>query len=210
MATTSALQAVRKFRLHEIKGLQSHITRLGPLPPPPKGSLEDAVSLPNPFVPHLNTKTGRWAPPKYSLRRQAELIKKAKLAGPEAIAALPPGPKLHRPGMVAAQLQAKQPDATTEGAEVEPDATLAVAVNWIGKFEPAKVRKGARVPLYENKKRMFKGHKWERTKDRRLNHRIMLMRDMDKRIHAYKRYWHEKKPNPLKANKNPKNKRLPF
>lgn len=32
----------------------------------------------NPFLPHKNPKTGKWHPPIYSLRRQAELVKLAK------------------------------------------------------------------------------------------------------------------------------------
>jgi large subunit ribosomal protein L25 len=183
MATTSAVQAVRKFRLHELKGLSGHIARNGPLPSPPPGSRANAVSLPNPFVPQLNPKTGRWAPAKYSLRRQADLIKKARLAGPQAVAALPPGPKMQRPVEVARQLKA---NATTE-AQAEESVVLAFSVNWIGKFTPAKVsKKAARVPLYENKKRMFKGHKWERVKERRIHYKFNLLRDMNKRIHIYK------------------------
>ncbi|THV00706.1 hypothetical protein K435DRAFT_963867 [Dendrothele bispora CBS 962.96] len=201
----SALQAIRKFRLHELKGLQAHIARNGPLPQAPPS--KHAIALPNPFVPHLNPQTKRWTPPKYSLRRQAELIKKARLTGPEAVAALPPGPKMHRPGVVAKELRANQPKDATN---VEEDEALAFKVNWVGKFTPEKVKSSAaRVPLYENKKRMFKGHKWERTKERRMNHRYMLLRDMAKRVKAYKEYNHKRKPDPLKPTRSTKAK-LPF
>ncbi|KAK7462705.1 hypothetical protein VKT23_007293 [Stygiomarasmius scandens] len=201
----SALQAVRKFRLHELKGLQAHIARHGPLSQATPSS-SDALALPNPFVAHLNPKTGRWAPPKYSLRRQAELIKKAKLAGVDAVAALPPGPKMQRPGEVAKELKAKQ---QTE-AEQEQDEVLSFQVDWVGKFTPDNVQAtAARVPLYENKKRMFKGHKWERVKERRINHRHMLMKDMMRRVKSYKEYNHKRKPNPLKPTRSTKAK-LPF
>lgn len=45
----------------------------------------------NPFAPHKNTKTGRWHPPLYSLRRQAELVKMAKEHGVDDL--LPASPK---------------------------------------------------------------------------------------------------------------------
>lgn len=37
----------------------------------------------NPFMPHKNPSTGRWNPPIYSLRRQAELVKMARSHGVE-------------------------------------------------------------------------------------------------------------------------------
>src|ERR1700679_3695909 len=46
----------------------------------------------NPFVPHKNLESGRWAPPRYSLRRQADLIKHARASG--TLHLLPPGPKM--------------------------------------------------------------------------------------------------------------------
>jgi len=48
-------------------------------------------SYTNPFSPHKNTKTGRWHPPVYSLRRQAELVKLAKEHGVDDL--LPATPK---------------------------------------------------------------------------------------------------------------------
>ena len=50
----------------------------------------DSTKL-NPFVPHKHPATGRWHPPIYSLRRQAELVKLAKINGIEEL--LPYGPK---------------------------------------------------------------------------------------------------------------------
>ena len=38
----------------------------------------DRIQKLNPFTPHKHPKTGRWHPPIYSLRRQAELVKMAR------------------------------------------------------------------------------------------------------------------------------------
>ena len=46
----------------------------------------------NPFQPHKNPRTGRWHPPIYSLRRQAELVKLARNHGVEEL--LPHSQKL--------------------------------------------------------------------------------------------------------------------
>ena len=40
--------------------------------------------------------------------------------------------------------------------------------------------------LYAGKKRIFKGHKWERVKAHRERRRNTLMRDMAKRVYNYK------------------------
>ena len=40
--------------------------------------------------------------------------------------------------------------------------------------------------LYAGKKRMFKGHKWERVKAHRERRQNILMRDMAKRVYNYK------------------------
>ena len=41
--------------------------------------------------------------------------------------------------------------------------------------------------LYAGKKRMFKGHKWERVKARRERRQNILMRDMANRVFNYKK-----------------------
>ncbi|KAK7020196.1 hypothetical protein VNI00_017809 [Paramarasmius palmivorus] len=188
--SAAAARAIAKFRFHELKGLESHIARHGPLPPKEPTSTAQGIRLPNPFLPHRNPKTGRWAPPKYSLRRQAELIKKAKETN--TLHLLPPGPKLHEPQVLAEVLRAKAGQESQTESEKAPELPeklklLAFEVDWVGKFMPEQKGEGAqRVPLYAEKKRMFKGHKWERTKDKREAHRAMLLRDMDKRIRSYK------------------------
>ncbi|VDB88770.1 unnamed protein product [Peniophora sp. CBMAI 1063] len=87
-ARKSALDAVKRFRARELAAL----TKSTPLPLPSQPSAESAASaLHNPFVPHKNPVTGRWAPPKYSLRQQAKLVKQAKVSG--TLHLLPPGLK---------------------------------------------------------------------------------------------------------------------
>jgi hypothetical protein len=88
----SALQAIKRFRLYELHGLQAHVERYGPSAKPSIESSHKttspntrALALPNPFLPHLNPKTGWWAPAQYSLRRQAELIKKVKMSNTLAL-----------------------------------------------------------------------------------------------------------------------------
>ncbi|KIK68687.1 hypothetical protein GYMLUDRAFT_237700 [Collybiopsis luxurians FD-317 M1] len=200
MSATAAVQALKKFRLHELKGLQGHIARHGPLPQSENPT--SSVQLPNPFLPHRNPKTGRWEPPKYSLRRQAELIKKAKATN--NLNLLPPGPKLTAPAAAALTEKLDASVGSSQKMNVV-DEVLAFPVDWVGKFEP----KPKAPSLYAGKKRMFKGHKWERVKDRRASHRFMLLRDMDKRVARYKRMHSKRRPDPLKPTKKWSTK-LPF
>jgi large subunit ribosomal protein L25 len=60
-------------------------------------------------------------------------------------------------------------------------------VEWTGTVRERNVA-GADVGnrLYAGKKRMFKGHKWERMRERRVGRTEMLLRDMDKRIERFK------------------------
>lgn len=131
----------------------------------------------NPFLPFHNPQTGRWAPPKYSLRRQAELIKKAKLTG--TLDKLPPGPKFqHSTTLPTASEASKEDDYWTAPIEwvpemhVKPDSAPGANI-------------GAR--LYAGKKRMFKGHKWERVRSKKLAHRNDLMRNMRLRVRNFKK-----------------------
>ena len=62
-----------------------------------------------------------------------------------------------------------------------------IPVEWTGKVRERNVA-GADVGnrLYAGKKRMFKGHKWERMRERRVGRTKMLLRDMDERIQRFK------------------------
>ena len=61
-------------------------------------------------------------------------------------------------------------------------------IEWVGEVKERKVP-GAEISnwLYAGKKRMFKGHKWERVAEKKALKRRMLMRDMAKCIQHYKR-----------------------
>jgi large subunit ribosomal protein L25 len=200
----------------------------------------------NPFVPHKNTESGRWAPPRYSLRRQADLIKHARASG--TLHLLPPGPKMNSAQLLAAAAAAttsscsvfgnahveenavvgsglvslrrgKKVRGPEEGQKLRPanwqEAAVAEAVvvegeargdvpapgqdalvtqgewtrpvEWVGTVRERNVA-GADVGnrLYAGKKRMFKGHKWERVRERRVARTNILLRDMDKRIQRFK------------------------
>ncbi|KZV72760.1 hypothetical protein PENSPDRAFT_733376 [Peniophora sp. CONT] len=87
-ARKSALDAVKRFRARELGAL----TKPTPHPLPTQPTTDSATSaLRNPFVPYKNPATGRWAPPKYSLRQQAKLVQQAKESG--TLHLLPPGLK---------------------------------------------------------------------------------------------------------------------
>jgi len=210
-----------------------------------------AVVLNNPFVPHKNPKSGRWAPPKYSLRRQADLIKHARKSG--MLHLLPLGPKMGETQLAAATAPAVEApavgpsaaeeqavtsasgllgvrreqggqEAAAEGQDPKDAATAAAdandvndawtrSVEWVGTVRERGVA-GADVGnrLYAGKKRMFKGHKWERTRERRVARTKMLLRDMDKRVQRFKAYRAKGKPLPLARRSNvlKKTQKLPF
>jgi len=137
---------------------------------------DQPFTLPNPFVPKFDSAAARWRKPKYSLRQQAVLVKQAKAAG--LLHLLPPGPK------------ADQHD--TQPAITSPDTDKSTQSDgprmiWSENFITRRTlgsNVGAR--FYVNRKRLFKGHKWERTMaSRRAKTRVRL-RDMDKRIHRYR------------------------
>jgi hypothetical protein len=77
------------------------------------------------------------------------------------------------------------PDQNSLDAQAVADWTM--PVEWTGKVRERNVA-GADVGnrLYAGKKRMFKGHKWERTRERRVGRTKMLLRDMDERIQRFK------------------------
>ena len=97
---------------------------------------------------------------------------------------LPPGPKLPKAALQAAVA------AVPKSARPRPAnrATLwAQPVQWTGKLRERKVR-GADVGnrLYANRKRRFKGHRWQRTKKMREARRQMLIKSMKRRIVRFK------------------------
>lgn len=170
----AALQAVKQFRIREL----APVLKANPSIARPK--------VLNPFLPHKNPESGRWAPPKYSLRRQAELVKQARTSG--TLHLLPPGPKLSPKVLAevppAASLSTDasvSPAAATEGPWWGKD------IEWEGELKEKEV-KGADVGnrLYAGKKRMFKGHKWERTLEKRTWERKVLLKDMQARIDRFR------------------------
>jgi len=169
------LGLVHRFRLRELN-------RSLPLKPS-SSSKGLAIELPNPFIPSRSPETGRWAPPKYSRRRQAELIKAAKKEG--TLHLLPPGPKLPPskiPKPLTNVLTSRRPIKN-----LSLSAALGAPVNWVGEV---KVPLGAGINtgnrLYAGKKQMFKGHKWERVFKRKSNYRAIMVRDMAQRIRKYR------------------------
>jgi large subunit ribosomal protein L25 len=192
----SALQAVKRFRIRELG-----VTAVAPAPekPVPKAKLPPhlasssrnklpVASIENPFLPKLNPKTGRWAPPKYSLRQQAVLIKKARESG--TLGLLPPGPKFSVAEIAAAafvQVTAQGPPAPEKSKVNSAAAPWMREIEWTGEVKEKKVL-GAEVGnrLYAGKKRMFKGHKWQRIAEKTEKRRALLMRSMPKRIKEFK------------------------
>ncbi|KAF9239833.1 hypothetical protein BU15DRAFT_87845 [Melanogaster broomeanus] len=178
-----ASRAIKRFRIRELTS-----------PPPPRPLPKRA----NPFIATLNPKTGRWAPPKYSLRQQAELVKKARRSG--TLSLLPPAPKtfaaqLAAIGLAKAQPVSKKPEAQMKAESKPLEKWWSRPVEWVGEVKERKVP-GAEIGnrLYAGKKRMFKGHKWERVAEKRKLRRRMLMRDMAKRIQRYKQYHKRRRP----------------
>jgi large subunit ribosomal protein L25 len=239
-----SLHAIKRFRLRELQIVPPRTTRIAPAlsldtsqrpplartPSLVESASTSTLSVTNPFVPHKNSQSGRWAPPKYSLRRQAELIKHARASG--TLHLLPPGPKMGQAQQQQQQLltavktttpalveeavvvgsglvslrsrqeaEEKEKEETAEERETEgqvhgavdarasdvADAAWTRPVEWVGAVRERNVA-GADVGnrLYAGKKRMFKGHKWERTRERRVARTNMLLRDMDKRVERFK------------------------
>ncbi|KAH0835888.1 hypothetical protein J3R83DRAFT_9780 [Lanmaoa asiatica] len=211
-----ATKAIKHFRVREL-------ARVPPPPPVPKPTSTSSTSSPfdfakfdfsqparvapesstsnfpkraNPFIPTKNPQTDRWAPPKYSLRQQADLIKKARASG--TLALLPPAPKTSAAHFAAISFAKAQPVSKKPQVQAGPETQIKTGANgseerwsqpieWVGEVEERRVP-GAEIGnrLYAGKKLMFKGHKWERVAEKRTLKRKMLMRDMAKRIQRYK------------------------
>ena len=189
-----ALQAVKNFRQKEIRAprIRALTPYRAPIPKPPpsfttkiSGSTDiptqsKAHGQPNPFLPRYNTQTGRWAPPKYSLRQQAELIKKAKISN--TLHLLPAGPKLAASNIQRHIRGSPPPPQILNGqAWAQKDAVI-----WEGQPKPQAPGADIGYTLYAGKKRMFKGHKRERTRAKKEVRKSILLSDMTKRIIRYK------------------------
>ncbi|KAG1823514.1 uncharacterized protein BJ212DRAFT_1476391 [Suillus subaureus] len=216
----SALQAIKRFRIRELRATalpspalvkSAPKTKLYPSSASSSRNKVPVASIENPFIPKLNPKTGRWAPPKYSLRHQALLVKKARESG--TLALLPPGPKISVVEIAAATGQAIVPGpSASEKSQVQNAASLWTRpIEWTGEVKEKKVL-GAEIGnrLYAGKKRMFKGHKWQRIAEKREKRRALLMRSMPKRIKEFKQYYKRRRPHPLKPPRTAKNAKLPF
>ncbi|KAJ7261294.1 hypothetical protein B0H12DRAFT_1069474 [Mycena haematopus] len=182
----------------------------------------DAVVLPNPFLPWRNPKTGRWAPPKYSLRQQADLIKRAKATN--TVHLLPPGVKLPQPELF---VPPPAPKSKSKSAKANPSVTplkrasngrlnvtghkeLNVKVEWDRRPAVKNVLGADRgTRLYAARRKMFKGSKSERSRKQKEWRTWVLLHDMRKRIRRYRTHYAHKARNPLKPTRKMA-KKLPF
>lgn len=193
-----------KFLHRELKALPRFVRRNGPLPTP---TAADAVVLPNPFLPWRNPKSGRWAPPKYSLRQQADMIKQArasntlhllppsvKLPQPELFVP-PPAPKSVSAGRTKAKAEAKakaSPSTLLKYASVgrlnvTGRKDLKVKVEWDRRPVVKKVPGADRgTRLYAARRKMFKGSRSERSRKQNEWRTWVLLHDMRKRIRRYR------------------------
>ncbi|KAI0759789.1 hypothetical protein BC629DRAFT_1295244 [Irpex lacteus] len=185
-----ALQAVKRFRTREILSAFKDSTAS------PSVSPKDLAKVTNPFLPRLNPETGRWAPAKYSLRRQADLVKKAKESN--TLHLLPAGPKFSTKELAAAVKAAPPQDAVLAKPVLKKEEVWLRGVKWEGEVKEREVP-GADVGnrLYAGKWRMFKGHKWQRTLEARKEKREKALKVMDRRIKWFKGTYQRRRPSPL-------------
>ncbi|KAM5537610.1 hypothetical protein V8D89_008688 [Ganoderma adspersum] len=203
----AALQAVKRFRMRELAPFLRNDAKLSNTRP----------NVRNPFLPHKNAETGHWSPGRYSLRRQADLVKNARATG--TLHLLPPGPKLSLAELTAASQAAaastsEASNSIVEGTEAKGKAkgkAWGMPVQWKGEYKEKEI-KGADVGnrLYAGKKRMFKGHKWERTQQKRQREQNMLMKDMKSRIERFKTTYRRKTPSPVSVARPVSYSKLPF
>lgn len=153
-ASTSRVQAAHGL-LKRFWARETHAGRITPpgfaAPAMPQPSASTSRALPNPFLPLLNPTTGKWRAPRYSRRRQAELVKAARLLQVEPVL-LPLGPKGQR--QLGGVPNASTVDPTGLGEKVAKET---MKIEWVGTPPPLN-EKG----LYGSRRFMFKGHKWER------------------------------------------------
>lgn len=176
----------------------------------------------------------KWAPPKYSLRRQADLVKAARASG--TLHLLPPGPKLSVAELAEAKKRAleasKSAGARTKqskvrsssedmgqkvgkglGAEANANSSMSsspvgianlskneakllrgspqagypgIVFQWKGKVPLSGREKRGGLTVYAGRRRMFKGHKWERMLKKRTGQIRARLRDMRKRIARFR------------------------
>lgn len=182
------------------------------------------IDIQNPFLPHAKKfKTegekagrglGKWSTPRYSLRRQAELVKAAREAG--VLHLLPPGPKCTVEEIKKAAEEAAMKAGVTQQKQVSEKKEVATE-SKAGKASPSERRKAKKksplfrvskvsglpdvvfrwtgkapesrhraLTIYEGRRRMFKGHKWERHLEKRRAQIAVRMRDMSERIQRFK------------------------
>ena len=183
-----SFRTVKAFRLKELSALASKLKDGA-------SASEAPVQLPNPFLPHKNPLTGRWAPPKYSLRQQADLVKSAKASN--LMYLLPFGPKspIISPNAKLVSTEWWQTDVVwkdskppvkVEGEKKDSSLEEARVRKAIPRIKVKRMEGLTALKLYAGRKRMFKGHKWERVQTQRKKRTQILMRDMNKRIARYK------------------------
>ncbi|KAH8113767.1 hypothetical protein DFH11DRAFT_1689188 [Phellopilus nigrolimitatus] len=253
------------MRNTDVKNLKMHIPLHNPFLPRPL--FNRALTLVEPESSEVQERK-KWAQPKYSLRRQADLVKAARASG--TLHLLPPGPKLsveelqdarrdaRRRARVAAETQRRararteEVSATTELEALETPSsasTLAqapspsqlgssprkrgkwvirsaaqlakrrnsatagypgVVFRWTGKVPEKAQTKAGRLTVYAGRKRMFKGHKWERNYKKRTGQINVRMRDMKKRIKRFKNVYKNRRANPLLPASPRRKESLPF
>jgi len=180
-----SFRTVKAFRLKQLSAFTSKLKDGASASGTP-------IQLPNPFIPHKNPLTGRWAPPKYSLRQQADLVKSAKASN--LIHLLPFGPKypIIPPKVMStewwqADVIWKDSRPPVQKHEKKDPSLEEYGVPKVVPRIGVKRMEGlAALKMYAGRKRMFKGHKWERVQTQRKKRTQILMRDMNKRITRYK------------------------
>ncbi|KAI5123249.1 hypothetical protein M0805_001338 [Coniferiporia weirii] len=305
-AVPKIIQRFRTREVHRLLVANTPIQKRGNRPYPRSvdvSKLHLGIPLHNPFLPRplfnrvpapkgapeAPQERKKWAQPKYSLRRQADLVKAARASG--TLHLLPPGPKLSvvelQEAKREARRRAREVKTSQEGAEekrnarmksqslakptvnlgrnrevaktVASDATApaaptlastpssaltaespslsarpnrrrwvirssemlakrrgsvkagypGVVFRWTGKV-PLKAREKGSFTVYAGRRRMFKGHKWERHLQKRRGQIAVRMRDMRKRIRRFKNVYKKRQAKPLSRAIPRKKESLPF
>jgi len=125
---------------------------------------------------------------------------------------IPPNTKLVSTEWWQADVVWKDSKPPVKGEEEKKDSSLEEARvrKAIPRIKVKRMEGLTALKLYAGRKRMFKGHKWERVQTQRKKRTQILMRDMNKRIARYKEWYHRRKPNPLRPPRGAKAPKLPF